>query len=493
MTPQVIASPLNSVDWTRFRDYASFVKSFRVVISETPFDQTSTFRILRAYGIVPVFPNLQHVFISIARSPPEPNLLQCLNCESLTSVDFELQTSPELDDAQPTMQLISTTQELDLTSLSFFTWHPDQIAFPILLSISSAIAAQPNLAELDVLDFHDWFILPFQAGAFLQHLTRISFGRYNPYDEFWPEAIPHTPVAQIYIPGHPSFPSVTSSNLGVTQEGVSDVLAAITSVSLTSLEVMVGPPFLDVVGEGDVPNELVPLPTSILQGRLGGLVRFTVLRSFRFTFATSQLAFVDFAPILACHEMEFACLQGHGLSRWVGDGELQTMAQAWPLLEELVLIDTSQQLQHAHPRNNQGHAPSMTLAGLACLAIHCPQLARLITCVDARESVNTPFPTVIRSGMCDSRTLGSPAAQRRRTRWRNFSSICGRTRPYRHGVAMQRRLGLLQDGTSVSLEGWIEQRTGRCGKGPCHAFGDAFMLSYAQVMSNRGFPPLVYT
>lgn len=297
------------------------------------------------------------------------------------------------------MQLISITQQLDLRSMTFSTWFPDAAPFQILLSIANAIAVQPLLQELEVMDFQDRFVLPFQAAAYLRDLSRISFGRSDPYDEFWPEAVPFTPVA----PRVQGFPSVTSISFGVAPEGVSDALRSITSATLSSLEVMVGAPFLDVVGEGDVPNVLVAIPTSTLEGRLNALARFPGLKSFQFTFATSQVQWADFAPILDYHQMEFACLQGHGLPEWLGNGELEALAQAWPLLQELELIDTSQDLQSAPPQPDHGRPPTTTLAGLACLAIHCPVLERLIICVDARDPLPTPLPTVVGTSVTDIR------------------------------------------------------------------------------------------
>lgn len=361
-----------------------------MVFAESPYDQTEIFRILDACNIAPVFPNLQSVCLSLSKPPAQSNFLYSLDCPKLKSFSLELEIAPDSDDVQAIMRLIADTQELDLTSMSFFTPNPEQITFPILLSISSAIAAQPNLEELDVLDFFDRFTLPFQAAALLHHLTHISFRRHDQCGAFWPDDLPHLPIAQVQIPGFPCFPALTSAKLGVAPEGVSDILAAITSASLISLEVMVGPPVLEILDEGGV-----PFPISALDGRLGELGRFKALTSFRFTFATSRARFADFIPILDCHQMSFASLRGNGLARWIGNRELSMVAQAWPEIEQLELIDTSQELQRPPPNHNDGHPPSVTLAGLGCLATHCPKLGRLLICVDAREPVPLPFPQVV--------------------------------------------------------------------------------------------------
>lgn len=77
--------------------------------------------------------------------------------------------------------------------------------------------------------------------------------------------------------------------------------------------------------------------------------------------------------LLACHKLESVTLYIEELAQTINDAQVEQMAQAWPALQKLVLLNEEE----------AAGDPLVTLQGLACLAQHCPSLKTLSIYVDA--------------------------------------------------------------------------------------------------------------
>lgn len=288
------------------------------------------------------------------------------------------------------MDIISTSHSLRLESLTFTTWSPGFVSLPLLLALSHAIVAQPGLRRLQIRDLANSFTLPFQAASELQHLERISFnGEWEDYwdsKEYWMSSNVTTPVTEIH-----GFPALRSAAMAMTADAIPRALAAIKSAHLTELEIVVESPYNEEEEESLT-------STSSLAGGLDDVRRFTSLSYVQILFLATSAAWSDFSPLLDCACLEFVSLYGHDLSQLLRDEELFLMAQSWPQLRELDLIDTLSDIPDAGST-----PPAATLRGLDCLAAHCVHLRKLTISVDARNPDPDSLPPVVGTSMVDVR------------------------------------------------------------------------------------------
>lgn len=107
-------------------------------------------------------------------------------------------------------------------------------------------------------------------------------------------------------------------------------------------------------------------------------VYFMNLRELIVTIGPSTVVqWEDVQGVLACARLELVRLGCADSDLQIDDSRMQQIAKAWPAVKELAI-------HHGWNRIDRNEAPSGTLRGLECLAMHCPHLKILSMAVDAR-------------------------------------------------------------------------------------------------------------
>lgn len=345
-------------------------------------------------GFSPIFPNLRRLNIFLSNPPHTAEVLRSLITPTLKTLHLEIREGlAALPDLAGIVQMIEATHYVQLNELSFSCSHPILATSPeLVLAIARAIEAQPHLLALDVFDIEGRFKAPFIHASHLSRLQRLRFRQSTPYEDPW-DFVAYVDRA---IPTR-GFPALLEASVETLAEDVPTVLAAITSLGLQKLDLLVQGPNEEDEAEADAD------PLSNLHAAFDGLVRFAELTSIEMTFPASRLQWDDLTPLLSCHVLKHVMLEGYRLSLLVGDAELGRMAQAWPELEELFIQDPTRIEQPSRGRDTDESAPQISLRGLSVLAVHCPQLAKLTVSVDARYPPSEPTPGAIGSKLTDLR------------------------------------------------------------------------------------------
>lgn len=364
--------------WSRFHIHTPLVKSFDLDLCHGPCDLGGIVNAIHRFNVVPVFPNLRTLSISIASAYDLREVLPAILCPTIRVLHLHI-GDPE-DAADPaTLQILAATHSLQLEELVVYGGFDDDMT---LAAVADAVAAQADLKRLRIYDVPSRITQPWTAASQLSSLEEVTF-----FDDYSYKHPLTTFSFELEPPemGTRGFPSIRRLKVDGTAETLPSTLDTITSPDLADIEIMLQGP------RGDHAD---PTSNFLVNGAIGGVGRFANIKSFQFFFPTSVASWKDFLPLLACRRLQICVLSGLGVSRIVGDQELQLMAQAWPELEELVIKDyarmsdlgktTAHMVSQIYP-GYQGMPPRVTLGGTQRLATHSPLLRRLSIAVDARS------------------------------------------------------------------------------------------------------------
>lgn len=311
----------------------------------------------------PVFPNLHVLRITMANPPPPFPFIHCLFFHSIRKISLDVTRSLSGGQNHDVIaEILHTTRFLQLEELEFTACDTSVIVCPIIaLAVSDAIVAQPLLRQLKVLDLKDRFLLPWSTASRLHHLTHVMFHEMDAFEDPWNAVTQADQVSQVS-----GFPTLRHAAFGVALNGLTSVLAAITSTDLQELRLVVQTP--------EEENEM----DAALNDRLYGIKRFSNLTTLHILFAGIASSLDDFLPLFACHSLCTLIIRGKGLSTSVDDDGIETMAISWPVLEELEIIDSD-------PESLASPTPHITIHGLNRAARHFHLLRKLCISIDARR------------------------------------------------------------------------------------------------------------
>lgn len=340
-------------------------------------DRTNTEALLHVLRLghpsTPLFPQLRQIFIQVYHFPLHRDILEGLATSGIR--ELEINFFQDVHGFQPenpssfnrsAVELLRLAQSSSLRRLRCRAASP-MLGHLLALSreLSTIISRQPQLVELELVNFNGVFMGPYAAASLLQNLSRISF---LPPSSLFPTGDP----IETNLPNCP-FPMIEELEIAITADHTSTFLSSISSSRLRLLDILFQPS-----GQPSSRRNLVP-------GVLHGVPRFTDLTMISLHFVDNTARWVDLNPLLSCPKLVTVELEGPRLSDVVGNQEIELIAQSWIDLQQLLVRDTSRySLSMGRNTTNVAvKAPLATLEGLYPFAAHCPRMRELEISVDA--------------------------------------------------------------------------------------------------------------
>lgn len=334
--------------------YGSFVKYLEI---ETPVEYDEEFfNLLSQKPLGKIFPNLRSLEIGILCHPQSPvdffqDLMLPLQLRTLKITLDEDAMSSDMIRA-----LTATVHRVRRDLRDFNLIGPESEEANIVWTghqddITQLIHDLPRLSILNLENIEEGFAERWTLASDMEDLEQMTI------------ISTRVPVSERYsFPTH-GFGKLIGVDVGrIPVHAFEKVLASIQSSELQTLSLYAEP---KEDGEGAMD----------LTGRLSGhFKRWSWLKYVQLDFGGGVVNWEDILPLLSCREMEEISLTFIGSSAIIKDGDLKSMAQAWPLLEKLEIKDLD--LEDGHDTYSNV-PPAATLHGLIPLAQHCPSLNTL--------------------------------------------------------------------------------------------------------------------
>lgn len=323
-------------------------------------------------SILPRLESLSLVVTEADFSPTNYDICPVLFSPTITALRLSFWMSPEdgMDvesHVGALVHMLQMAQSLSLDVLWVEANYEELSSSPLVAdAVVALLDRQPELTDLRVSDLIGRFHGPFREAGRLEHLQTLQLGVTEWYP-FTNNAIPSNPILRPVS----GFPSLQSLEVQAGVYDISNILKSVESKLLT-LSVVVDPP---------------PAETN-LGTSLADVGRFSSLSAISIKFPHIRGTWDSFKPLLTLPLLEEINLTGDDIARTIGDPQLRDMAQAWPLLRSLIVIDCHlrrTQLQTSRRLGMGGeYPPAATLLGLSVFATNCPGLEELVIAIDAR-------------------------------------------------------------------------------------------------------------
>ncbi|KAG9046516.1 hypothetical protein FS837_004266 [Tulasnella sp. UAMH 9824] len=307
------------------------------------------------------FPSLERLEVNVLDSNDQGpiNIIPLLLRPSLRRVDFFVETATAESPLISTLRTIAEHKQFSLEELSF---HLIWDVAPLNGVAAQAIASQSHLRRLAISGFCEVADIAESAKdlPFLEELEVQGTGRFSgaPETEY---RLGFRSLTTFIATGHPS---VIHNQLRIIGS------KRLVRVALTFKH----------WGSADLSPELL-----------------TELQRFRPHLTHLQLnvqgwfVWADLEPILNLAELQSFGLKCIGVdSREITNDRLRQMVEAWPSLLQLLI--------HTPPSH-------ITLASLAYIAVHCPNLRKLAITFDAQETTNPPDSWDVEASLFNKNTL----------------------------------------------------------------------------------------
>lgn len=329
---------------------------------------------LKDGGHTSIFPRLESLSLLISEadfSPRNYDIFPVLFSPTITTLRLYFWMSPETGmDVEShvcaLVYMLQMAQSLSLEGLGVEANYEELSSSPrVTAALVALIDQQPKLTHLRVCDLIDRFDGPFREAGRLQNLQMLELGmtEWFPYTN---EAIPSDPILRPVL----GFPSLQTLGVQAGIDDIPNILQSIESRLLLTLSVVIDPP----TAETNLGTSLVDVG------------RFSSLSDISIKFPHIRGTWESFKPLLALPLLEEVELTGDDLARTIGDPQIRDMAQAWPLLRSLIVVDCHLRRTRTRRRLGMGgeYPPAATLLGLSTFATNCPGLKELVIAIDAR-------------------------------------------------------------------------------------------------------------
>lgn len=410
-----IDSQARELRWSTLDIYGPFVKSLTLRLDEDEGYDASLFELLdhlNDQDVTAVLPNLESLrVIAIDVTCVQDtlgDLLAVLMASSIKRFELAFNTNSknELQASNNVVALCSVLYRLrDLKLETFCITSSDRMITQsrrVENTVQAVLVQQQALLNITVSDFCSRLTTSFRDAGRLAHLENIRLTT-TPYGFYGDLPHPDIPVARVHpvhsFPTgtddkHPTFPSLRRFMANVSVDDVRPILSSITSPGVRCIE-------LHVTGPGAM------IGTCFTE-----IGRFERLETIWLEYPGLLGGWADIMPILACHSVQNISVHGDCISAILGDEQVLCIAQAWPCLRSLVIVDSCLErwrldLQTTCPQrgSRDPHIPMTTLLGLGAFAAYCPSLSCLIIPIDARETPNIP---ILGATGCAVQEIGFP-------------------------------------------------------------------------------------
>lgn len=356
---------------------------------------------LGAQGVVQLLPALEELRIILFEiSDVESNVgpaLKILISPTITTFELNLNTDSvdeddALDNLHASHSILDLLAPLQLKILRISSTDTFlQCSEGLSRKIGLVISQQKALTSIDLSDLRGRESAPVTEASYLPHLARIklvSTRRTN-----LPVAATPSVVGDPWLPiqGLPndstilhhhrriSFPSLLHLAAQLPPADVETLLRRVTSTKLDTLEL----------------NLVQPGSGTTFTRTLADVGRFLMLRTIHINHSRIHGTWRDIRPILSCPCAQNVSLSGHRISTVIGDSELRSMAEAWPLLQSLAIVDDYLEIRRLTSHilgtgtdTNSLCIPSASLIGLTPFALHCPLLTSIAISINARGTLS---------------------------------------------------------------------------------------------------------
>ncbi|KAG8902626.1 hypothetical protein FRB99_004314 [Tulasnella sp. 403] len=347
---------LSSLDWERFVDRASMVKTLEIQISPEYYAVQQEMAEHALQLGAPLFPNLKRLVLDYYPFPSDlVNILKSLMNPDLLDIEVPRTSFPATyhasERANTHLTRLLTTVPRSLRALSMepvFQLSLQSVCALVLLFHEAASLRSVHLVLSSGADIASVLL----SLSKLEGLERLALVR--PRGLNVPDVMPR------------GFPRLVRLRLFGPMHDMLRLISSITSPDLTCITLST---------TARLPSTLMP-PFS-------GLGRFISLQIVRFHFGLQRLQWKDLEPLLVCHRLRtvyVSCREHMELT----EDALVAMASSWPDLQDLELI---------FYRPPQPNGKLIPIQALECLPRKCPSLRHI--CVPLDVSVSSdPLPVV---------------------------------------------------------------------------------------------------
>lgn len=330
---------------------------------------------LGSSGMKPLFPGLRSLRITAAASELAPKVMATLACPTIRQLNLKFDGMHSPLNAPSVIETVNLTRSLELRTAFIKLTSRVPMCPSVPLAVADAIRSQRTLESLCFMGMAPHTMEMFAAASELKVLRALSL---TEWEGTW-EDIQDDDATFACAEEGGTFPSLKNISFSLTRVALPSALACITSPNLKHLTLRLKEP------RGPGPYHL--------DSCLDNLRLHTRLATIQLTFSRTTSTWEDLLPLLACSRLQCLKLEGYLLPATIGDQELKNMAESWPLLEVLTIEYESCRANLARNSNKADERPRITLAGLVCLATHCPALRKLRLSIDASVVPDAPaFP-----------------------------------------------------------------------------------------------------